>query len=263
MALTPEGTPYVESSDLVANYPAASLSLANRVDLVGVLPFASAAARTTAIPSPTDGQYSYLQDTNLTQFYNGSAWQTAGMTPGLNLVTPTSIANSGGSASLSGGQITFSGVSSVSFNGVFTTTYDNYFMIYRSITFSATDETIRCRLRNAGADYTGTAYSSNTLRASSGAVSSASNPPGNTQWDMAQVTTPQQDRTIFVATIMSPKIATKTVGFSDSYGIFAGATNQIHYNNLTQEEGSYDGFSLYPQSGTFGGILRIYGYQNS
>jgi len=76
MALTPEGTPYVESTDLVANYPAASLSLADRVDLVGVLPFADAAARTTAIPSPTDGQYSYLQDTNSTEFWNGSAWLT-------------------------------------------------------------------------------------------------------------------------------------------------------------------------------------------
>jgi hypothetical protein len=75
MALTPEGTPYVESSDLVANYPAASLSLANRVDLVGVLPFATSTARGTAIPTPTDGQYSYLQDTNSTEFYNGSAWQ--------------------------------------------------------------------------------------------------------------------------------------------------------------------------------------------
>ncbi len=75
MALTPEGTPYVESTDLVANYPAASLSLANRVDLVGVLPFANAAARTTAIPSPTDGQFTYLQDTNSTEFYNGSAYQ--------------------------------------------------------------------------------------------------------------------------------------------------------------------------------------------
>lgn len=78
MALTPEGTPYVESTDLVANYPAASLSLANRVDLVGVLPFATSAARATAIPSPTDGQYSYLQDTNATEFYNGSAWVSAG-----------------------------------------------------------------------------------------------------------------------------------------------------------------------------------------
>ena len=78
MATTPEGTPYVESSDLVANYPAASLALANRVDLVGVLPFATSAARATAIPSPTDGQYSYLQDSNSTEFWNGSAWVAAG-----------------------------------------------------------------------------------------------------------------------------------------------------------------------------------------
>lgn len=75
MALTPEGTPYIESTDLVANYPAASLSLANRIDLVGVLPFADAAARTAAIAAPTDGQFTYLQDTNSTEFYNGSAYE--------------------------------------------------------------------------------------------------------------------------------------------------------------------------------------------
>jgi hypothetical protein len=78
MALTPEGTPYVESTDLVANYPAASLSLANRVDLVGVLPFATSAARATAIPTPTDGQFTYLQDTNSTEFYNGTAFEALG-----------------------------------------------------------------------------------------------------------------------------------------------------------------------------------------
>jgi hypothetical protein len=32
MALTPDGTPYVESSDLVANYPGLSLALANHID---------------------------------------------------------------------------------------------------------------------------------------------------------------------------------------------------------------------------------------
>lgn len=74
MALTPEGSPYVESSDLVATYPTTSLALANRVDLVGVLPFATSAARATAIPSPTDGQFTYLQDTNSTEFYNGAAF---------------------------------------------------------------------------------------------------------------------------------------------------------------------------------------------
>jgi hypothetical protein len=45
---------------------------------VGVLPFADAAARTAAIPTPTDGQFTYLQDTNSTEFYNGSAFEAIG-----------------------------------------------------------------------------------------------------------------------------------------------------------------------------------------
>ena len=93
MALTPEGTPYVESTDLVANYPAASLSLANRVDLVGVLPFADAAARTTALPTPTDGQFTYLQDTNSAEFYNGSAFQAIGGGKILQVVRATDSTN--------------------------------------------------------------------------------------------------------------------------------------------------------------------------
>ena len=35
MATTAAGTPYVESSDLVANYPGASLALANHIDTIG------------------------------------------------------------------------------------------------------------------------------------------------------------------------------------------------------------------------------------
>jgi len=40
----------------------------------GVLVFASAAARTTAITSPQEGQYSYLKDTNALEYYDGAAW---------------------------------------------------------------------------------------------------------------------------------------------------------------------------------------------
>jgi hypothetical protein len=35
MALTPGGTPYVESSDLVADYPTVSLALAEHIDTIG------------------------------------------------------------------------------------------------------------------------------------------------------------------------------------------------------------------------------------
>lgn len=93
MAVTAPGSPYVESSDLVANYPGVSESLAERVDLVGVLPFADSTARGTALPSPTDGQYSYLQDTNATEYYNGSAWVAAGGGKVLQVVRATDTTN--------------------------------------------------------------------------------------------------------------------------------------------------------------------------
>jgi len=47
MAVTAGGSPYVESSDLVANYPGASLALANRVDQVMQAPTQNAITSTT------------------------------------------------------------------------------------------------------------------------------------------------------------------------------------------------------------------------
>jgi hypothetical protein len=43
-----------------------------------VMVFADAAARTAAITSPQEGMFSYLKDTNATQYYSGSAWVTIG-----------------------------------------------------------------------------------------------------------------------------------------------------------------------------------------
>lgn len=39
-----------------------------------VMTFASATARTSAIASPTEGMLTYLEDTNVFQYYTGSAW---------------------------------------------------------------------------------------------------------------------------------------------------------------------------------------------
>jgi len=40
----------------------------------GVWVFASAAARTSAVPSPQEGNMSFLKDTNSVEYYSGSAW---------------------------------------------------------------------------------------------------------------------------------------------------------------------------------------------
>jgi hypothetical protein len=44
----------------------------------GVLVFASSAARASAITSPQEGQYSFLKDTNATEYYDGAAWVATG-----------------------------------------------------------------------------------------------------------------------------------------------------------------------------------------
>jgi len=44
----------------------------------GIWVFANAAARTAAVTSPQEGNYSYLKDTNSTEYYTGSACVAAG-----------------------------------------------------------------------------------------------------------------------------------------------------------------------------------------
>lgn len=57
----------------------------------GVLVFASAAARTSAITSPQEGQVSYLKDTNATEYYDGSAWTAIGSSGGMTLISTTTL----------------------------------------------------------------------------------------------------------------------------------------------------------------------------
>lgn len=60
-----------------------------------VMVFASAAARTTAIPSPTQGMVTYLSDSNSLFVWNGSAWVGAVNTGSLNGYTGVTYADVG------------------------------------------------------------------------------------------------------------------------------------------------------------------------
>lgn len=70
---------------------------------------------------------------------------------GLSPAIPTTIANSGGTATLSGNTVTFTGVTSVSLNGCFTSAAENYFMV-TNYTRSTTGGNVTLRMRAAGVD---------------------------------------------------------------------------------------------------------------
>jgi len=83
----------------------------------GVLVFASAAARTSAITSPQEGQYSYLKDTNSTEYYTGAAWVSAsgGSAKSYSLLSTSTLT--------SGTSTTVSGLSG----------YDNLYVMFKNI----------------------------------------------------------------------------------------------------------------------------------
>ena len=238
MATTLPGSPYVESSDLVANYPAVSEALAERVDLVGVLPFADAAARTTALPTPTDGQYSYLQDTNSTEYWNGSAWVAAGVAPGLVHINTTA----------------FSAVSSVSLNSVFSSSYDNYRILCNFT--GSTDGGGLFRMRASGTD-TSTGYRNNLLY----------NGPANSAGGLYQASATNfyifNHRNgidlSYSLDLFNPFLTKRTLAqshFTDSLEMYLSG-------NKLENTTSYDGFSMIPASGTITGTIRVFGYKNS
>ena len=239
MATTAPGSPYVESSDLVANYPAVSEALAERVDTVGVLPFASSTARGTAIPSPTEGQYTYLQDTNATEYWDGSAWVAAGVAPGLVHINTA----------------TFSASSAVNINDVFSATYENYLMLIKFTASTASGLSIRMRV--GGADNTATSYQRQRVIANGSTIGGA-----NSTDTSAVITNYGTALNNVASNIFNPFEAEITGIFTDAKS--SEGTTILNLSAVTHNVGSsFTGISLIPLGGNITGTARIYGYKNS
>lgn len=64
----------------------------------GVLVFASAAARDSAITSPQEGQFAYTKDTNGLWYYDGAAWVASGATGDIEGITAGTGISGGGTS---------------------------------------------------------------------------------------------------------------------------------------------------------------------
>jgi hypothetical protein len=175
---------------------------------------------------------------------------------GLRLVTPTSIANSGGSASVSGGEVTFTGVTSLSLNGVFTSTYDNYKVMIDATT--SANNSINFRLRVGGVDASGSNYVLQYLNVNNAALAAAR----VTATSISLMDTNTPIRSAAVCEIISPSVAQATNFLSfNQYSVLSAGLNL--YAGTHSLSTAYDGITLYPSTGTISGKIRIYGYQNS
>lgn len=93
------------------------------------------------------------------------------LTNGLVVMTPTSVATSGGSASINAdGSVSFSSAYDVTLNGVFNSSYDNYMLSIVSYANTTGAYNYAVRLRSSGSDIA-TGYTHQVLSAFNGSIS--------------------------------------------------------------------------------------------
>jgi hypothetical protein len=203
--------------------------------------FSNAAARTAAITSPVEGQLSYLEDTNLYQHWDGSAWVSPFGLTHLNTTT-------------------FTAQTSVTINNVFSATYDNYLVEYFAVQNTAASENTFTLVNG------GTPAASN-WRNNGHIIASATQylNQGNSLAAIYRVDCNAGESFKQSIKIMNPFKTLQTHVQRESY---AGATgfggNDARWfagqlNNLT----SYEGIRFSTSAGTVTGTVRIYGLRNA
>jgi len=220
---------------------AADLNVTNS----GIPVFADSTARTngfggTGEKTLAEGQYAYLEDDNKTYVYDGAAWKEVGGA-GLVLISSTTI----GSA-----------VSSVTVSNCFSSTYDHYKITVNGGAGS-TPENLQMQL---GASTTGYYDMISYINTGTPATPLSTGTNNGSIW--ARVGAAMTSNIMADIDLGSPNLAKPTY-FRATYPYIASNFPGVAagYHNVST---AYTGFTLSPGSGTLtGGVIRVYGYQNS
>jgi len=150
---------------------------------------------------------------------------------------------------------TFSASSAVNINNVFSSTYDNYRIVFHYT--KSTNNSLDMRLRVSGADETSSNYGIVSVYVSGTTL--AQFQANTTAFGLGSGSTSSQAAAIDIMTPFSNSFNTLIMGQSLT-GIY-GTTPEVstrfgRYNADT----SYTGFSLLPSTGTISGTVVVYGY---
>lgn len=190
-----------------------------------------------------------------------NTWTVAGSgaAPGMVLITPTSVAGTG--VTLSGGQINFSGSTSISANGVFTSAYENYLVVHNVTGVTGTDAEFRARLRLAGTD-AATSYA--TVRVYSAGSSVVAQLPATTSFFVGASDSGYPTLAAGQFTLIRPALAVATIMNAEHNQVASAGTH--YFNRMSGYHSTataYDGLTLVVSTGNATGTMRIYGMRNS
>lgn len=172
---------------------------------------------------------------------------------GMVLITPTTIAHTGTSASIgTNGQVTFTTVSSLSLNGVFDATYNNYMLCIR-LTSSDVNPTLYWRGRISGSD-TSTGYTYQYLEISN----TNENAFRNTSTFGYLMIPSSNTNNLSWVYLYGPYLNQQTI----SRGISMSRAGSGRIDDAVSTQGNnlvFDGITLYPNTGTMTGTVSVMG----
>jgi hypothetical protein len=174
--------------------------------------------------------------------------------PGLKLIVPTSVAVGSGTGSADSlGTVTFNAISSVSLNGIFSSTYENYRIVMNTTSGSGNVD-IFMRLRFSGSDNTTTNYEWTYQDFST--TTTVGRSTGDTKLSIGANSINMGS--LVTVDLGSPFNSTRTNYIcSNLYGTGPeGRYRQGQFLSAT----SFDGVTIYLSSGTMIGTLSVYGY---
>lgn len=179
-----------------------------------------------------------------------------GVRSAFELVTPTSVDATSGTASISAnGSVSFTTCTAIGINGAFTSDYDNYKIVYEADASQA-NVTLRAQLRLAGTNSTSiNVYNYQRLNGSGASVNaSASTSLGQFEFD----TSDGAYRNGVTIIICRPFVAAPTV--LHSWGSYDDTTIELGSMCGTHELSTgYDGISFNVATGSITGSISIYG----
>jgi hypothetical protein len=180
---------------------------------------------------------------------------------GLIPITPTSIANTGGSTNISStGTLSFTSISEIKLNGVFSSTYTSYKVVLTNVKASQYTEII-ARLSVSGSNNTTSNYNSlQTYTAINNTGAGADKFPSTTYWIFANLQPEGQIDSWY--DIWNPN-ATALTQYSFTHGkkYNTGDNYSMVGGGIFNATTSFDGLSIIANAGTISGAVSVYGYR--
>lgn len=180
---------------------------------------------------------------------------------GLVNVSPQSVTTSSGSHSVTAlGKVNFTGVTSISLNGVFSSVYDNYRIVTR-ITAATGSGFTNFRLRVGTTDTVGTAYFQAGIGTrTSGATLSLANLSAGS-WIPSYIFT---SSSISASTmeLYSPQIANLTMFNLNAFSQDGTSALQSSLGGYHSSTTLFDGFTLSATAGNITGTIQVFGYND-